>query len=107
MEELLETLLTNKIFILITVLVIALLVYSLLKRLLKLIIFILIALMLYVGYMTYTGQKLPRSSEEFIKQGTEKLNEIQKGSRVIIDSIQRIKKTNEVLNGSEDGKNGQ
>jgi len=104
MENIIETLLTNKIFIIIVILLTALVVYSLLKRLLKLIIFILIALILYVGYMTYTGQKLPGTSEELIKEGSEKIEELQKGGKVIIDSIKKLKKANDVINETGGGR---
>lgn len=102
MENILENLLTNKIFIIIMILLIALLAYSLLKKLLKLIIFLLIALILYVSYMTYTGQELPSSSNELIKQVREKFSEVQKESQVVIDSVQKIKKVNEAVNQSKE-----
>ncbi len=104
MENTIETLLTNKIFIVIMVLLCALLVYSLLKRLLKLIIFLLIALFIYVGYMSYTGQKLPKSSEEIMEQVIKTKDSLQKKSTVVIDSIKKMKKANEIMEGSSEEK---
>lgn len=100
MENILQSLMSSKIFVIIVVLIAAILVYSLLKRLLKMIIFMLIALILYVGYMVYTGQELPSSPIEAIRQGEDKINDFKREGKKIIDTIKILNEARDKIDQS-------
>ena len=91
---------SSKLFVIIVILIAAILVYAILKRLLKMIIFMLIALTLYVGYMVYTGQELPSSPIEAIRQGENKINDFRKEGEKIIDTIKIINEARDKIDQS-------
>ncbi len=100
MENILQSLMSSKLFVIIVILIAAILVYAILKRLLKMIIFMLIALTLYVGYMVYTGQELPSSPIEAIRQGENKINDFRKEGEKIIDTIKIINEARDKIDQS-------
>jgi len=55
MPQLLETLLSNPLYIAIAVIMVLVLFYSLFKRIIKLIIFVIILLIAFLAYVHYTG----------------------------------------------------
>ena len=75
------------IYLTITIIFALIISYSILKKLFKMLIFSLLILILYLGYLMYTGQDLPDENkvkaikEQVVKQvekGIEKLDEMSK-----------------------------
>ena len=79
-NEIIEIILSEPIYLSIIVLFLLAFIYSVLKKFFKLLIIILIALICYVSYLIYTNQDLPGKSDELIypliDSAKEKANEI-------------------------------
>ena len=84
-----NTIISEPIYLSIVVIFILISIYSILKKFFKLLIVILSALILYIGFLIYTGEDLPGDSEEIInpmidqageliKNASEKLQEMSK-----------------------------
>ncbi len=90
MEQLINTIASDRLVLAIVLLLLALAVYFILKRLVKLIIIAVIMLVLFTGFMYYRGEKLPAPVKELIQQG-EKTK----------DTINRINRAAEILKDTE------
>jgi len=88
-ELIYQTIISEPIYLSIVVIFILISVYSVLKKFFKLLIIALTILLLYIGFLIYTGEDLPGDSEqiinpmidqagELIKNASEKLQEISK-----------------------------
>lgn len=86
MESIINSLSSDKILLAILILLFSLMVYSILKRIVKLIIIMIIALVLYLGYIHYTGEKIDDTLQKYINQGGKELKDIQKKK----DKINRV-----------------
>ena len=84
-----NTIISEPIYLSIVIIFILISIYSILKKFFKLLIIILSALILYIGFLIYTGEDLPGDSEEIIhpiidqageliKNASEKFEEISK-----------------------------
>lgn len=98
MTELINSLLSNNIMVIIGILLASLLVYSILKRLLKIIIFFLIMLSVYTAYMVYSGQEVPGSTKKYIEESGEKIEAFKKGGETIYNIMESIKQNEENKN---------
>jgi len=95
MESIIHTLTTNKILLIIVILLTSLLIYSILKKLVKLIVIIIIALVLYLGFMDYKGEKIDDTLQKFLNKYGISLKEIgQKKDKIsnIVDSVNKTSK---------------
>jgi len=81
MEQLIQSLTSDKIVLFIILLILSLIIYFIIKRVMKLIIIALIMLGLFIGYIYYTEGKLPGPLSGIIEEG--------KKSKDTIDSINR------------------
>ncbi|MDD3052102.1 MAG: hypothetical protein PHR06_13280 [Candidatus Cloacimonetes bacterium] len=75
MDKIMETILSNPFYIIITAILLLLLVGAIFKRLIKLAVFILVLVLIYFGYLYFTGQKIPLEPQEVretIQRGVEK-----------------------------------
>ncbi len=95
MTELVTSLLSNNIMVIIGILLASLLVYSILKRLLKIIIFFLIMLTVYTAYMVYSGEEVPGSTQKYIEDSGEKIDSLKKGGETIFRIMESIKQSEE------------
>ncbi len=93
MTELVNSLLSNNIMVIIGILLASLLVYSILKRLLKIIIFFLIMLTVYTAYMVYSGQEVPGSTQKYIEDSGEKIDSLKKGGETLYKIMDSLKQT--------------
>ena len=88
-DQIYHIIISEPIYLSIVVIFILISVYSVLKKFFKLLIIALTILLLYIGFLIYTGEDLPGDSEqiinpmidqagELIKNASEKLQEISK-----------------------------
>ena len=94
MEQVLNSLASNKILLAILILLASLLIYSILKRLVKLIVILLIALVLYAGYMNYKGEKIDPTLQLYLNKGGINLEEIQHKKEKLNDTADTLNKLN-------------
>jgi hypothetical protein len=64
-----------------------LLLYAFIKRLISLIAIILFMLMLYAGYLYFSGQRIPTTQKEIMSHGIEQLEKIKSNKGVSIDKL--------------------
>jgi len=75
-QIILDTIINEPIYLSIVIIFILIIIYSILKKFFKILIFALSCLILYVGYLVYTGADLPGESEEIINPLLEKAEEL-------------------------------
>jgi len=63
------------------------LVFAFIKRLISLIAITVCMLLLYAGYLYYTGQKIPISKNELILHGQEQIMKIQSEKNMKLDKL--------------------
>lgn len=78
MEQIINTILSNNIYLFITILFIAVLVFMVLKKMLKLALYALIIFGAYLGYVYYTGGDVKLEIEKTIEKGTETIEDVKK-----------------------------
>ena len=76
MEDIINTITSNKVYLVLAVIIGITLVLSVIKRFFKLIVISTAILVIYVGYLYYTGQKIPETREEILEHGTEKFKKL-------------------------------
>ncbi len=67
MQDLIDKLLTNPLYLSIAVVLVLVLLYSLFKRIVKLILILVVALILFLAYVHYTGNSVKDQIERMIK----------------------------------------
>ena len=67
MEKLIELITSNTLYLTIAIIIGVMIAISLVKKMIKMIILSFIVLVIYVGYLSYTGQKIPKTREETVK----------------------------------------
>tara|TARA_Y100000590_G_C15421912_1_gene901737 strand:- start:560 stop:853 length:294 start_codon:yes stop_codon:yes gene_type:complete len=75
-----NTIISEPIYLSIVVIFILISIYSILKKFFKLLIIILSALILYIGFLIYTGEDLPGESEEIINPIIDQAGELIKNA---------------------------
>ena len=86
-NNIIAALYSDPIYLIIAVILSALLLYSLIKKLIKFMLYVLAILVLYLGYLYYSGKEIPKDINE-IKETIEKV----RGQ--VIDNIDKIIKEN-------------
>jgi len=76
MEEIFKFLTSNILYLIIAIVLVTLIAISILKKVIKLFIFSMAVVILYAGYLSYTGQQIPYTKEEIIKQTEEQFNRL-------------------------------
>lgn len=96
MEQLLETLKSQPVFILILAFLAALIIYSIVKKLLKILAFLSLILVVYLGYLVYRGETITLSKKHLEQYKNQKIDEIKKvgpgDMQKLMDRAGRIKK---------------
>ncbi len=67
MQDLIDKILSNPLYIAISVVLIIVLLYAIFKRIMKLLIFFFIAIILFLAYVHYTGNSVKDKIERMIK----------------------------------------
>jgi hypothetical protein len=88
MENLYQIITSNPIYMIIAVIISILIVFSIIKKMIKLLIITAACLVIYVGYLQYTGQEIPENVNELIDSVKTDVNT---GVKTITD------KTNEII----------
>ncbi len=89
MEGIIKVLTSNNILMILGLFLVAILIFSVIKQLLKLVYLAAILLVIYVGYLYYTGQKIPTTKDEVIKHSYEQFNKIEKSRKEIMEDVKK------------------
>ena len=90
-NNIITTLYSDPVYLIIGVILSALLLYSLLKKLVKFVMYMLAIIVLYLAYLYYSGKEIPKNVDELMNQGKET---IEKVGGQMIDNIDKIIKEN-------------
>jgi ABC-type bacteriocin/lantibiotic exporter with double-glycine peptidase domain len=97
MDNLIDLLTSNVFYLIIAILIAIMVLITILKKLFKLFLVSVLVLVLYAGYLAYSGQKIPLTTEEILQHGSEQINRLkpelsgEKG----VDSLLKLKKLTE------------
>tara|TARA_Y100001970_G_C13993738_1_gene729573 strand:- start:325 stop:624 length:300 start_codon:yes stop_codon:yes gene_type:complete len=86
-NNIITTLYSDPVYLIIAVILSALLLYSLLKKLIKLVMYVLAIIVVYLAYLYYSGQKIPKNVDELMTHGKQT---IEKVSGKVIENIDKI-----------------
>lgn len=87
MEDIINTITSNKVYLVFAIIIGIMLFLAIVKRLIKLLIVSIIILIIYIGYLSYTGQKIPQTREEIIDHGSEQFEKIKKTGQ---DTLKKV-----------------
>tara|TARA_B100001750_G_C15469996_1_gene579238 strand:+ start:690 stop:1013 length:324 start_codon:yes stop_codon:yes gene_type:complete len=90
-NNIITTLYSDPIYLIIGVVLSALLLYSLLKKLVKFVMYMLAIIVLYLAYLYYSGREIPKNVDELMNQGKQT---IEKVGGQMMDNIDKIIKDN-------------
>ncbi len=89
MEHIITVLTSNKILLAGAVIISILIVLSVWKKLAMAALVLIALLVIYIGYLTYSGQKVPKTKQEVMEYGAQKIDAIKKEGS---ETIRRINK---------------
>tara|TARA_B100001123_G_C15140223_1_gene959201 strand:+ start:523 stop:828 length:306 start_codon:yes stop_codon:yes gene_type:complete len=88
-NNILSALYSDPVYLLIAIILSALILYSLIKKLIKLMFYLLAVLIIYVGYLYFTGQDLPQNVDDIINPMRETIEDVSgKVNNAISNGIQ-------------------
>ena len=88
-NNIITALYSDPVYLIIGVILAALILYSLVKKLVKLMLYLSAILIIYLGYLYFTGQELPKDFNEI----KEKIEEgIEQGTEIIEEQIDKVVK---------------
>ena len=90
MENLFDVAISNPIYIAILAIIFILLTYAIIKKIIKLVISFGIILIVYVLYLNYTGQEVPKTVEDLKKSVS---GNVKKAKKVASKSIENAKES--------------
>lgn len=76
---------TQGLILVLLILAAILLVVSIVKQLFKLALLVALAMVLYMGYLVFTEQKVPQSSEELLQHTVEQIEKLKDSGTTIIE----------------------
>ncbi len=88
-NNILTALYSDPVYLLIAIILSALILYSLVKKLVKLMFYLLAILIMYIGYLYFTGQELPKNVNDIIQKGTDI---IEQGTGIIEGQLDKVSK---------------
>ena len=91
-NNIITALYSDPVYLIIAIILSALILYSLVKKLVKLMLYLIAILVIYLGYLYFTGQDLPKNVNEIIEQGAEI---IEQGTDAIEKQIDKVVKDQE------------
>ena len=80
MEEFIDTLFSNPVYMSIAVVIAILLVYSIIKKIIKWIFLFGILLIIYAIYLNYTGQEVPKNMDELKESVSESVDKVKESA---------------------------
>lgn len=87
MEEIVSTIISNKLYLLIGALIASIIIYAMLKKIIKLMVIIIIAAAIYIAVVHHSGGKLPEKIEHIKNNELNGSGEIKKFKEEIIHTI--------------------
>ena len=87
MENLFDTALSNPIYLAILAIIFILLLYVIIKKIIKLVISFGIILIVYVLYLNYTGQEVPKTVEDLKKSVSGNVCKAKEGASNAIENV--------------------
>ncbi len=95
MEQIINTLTSNPIYLVIAVILSLIIIFGVIKRLIKLVLLVAAIFVLYVAYMMWTGQDVPdtfedvkKSAQESVEKGTDWIKKtVEKKAEEKVDQI--------------------
>jgi|TARA_B110001454_G_C12611140_1_gene388737 hypothetical protein len=86
-NNIINALYSDPVYLVIAIILSALILYSLVKKLVKLMLYLVAILIIYIGYLYFTGQELPKNINEIIDQGS---GIIEKGTTIFEEQIEKV-----------------
>lgn len=86
-NNIINALYSDPVYLVIAIILSALILYSLVKKLVKLMLYLIAILVIYLGYLYFTGQELPKNINEIIDQGSGALEGV---TTIIEDQIEKV-----------------
>ena len=86
-NNIINALYSDPVYLVIAIILSALILYSLVKKLVKLMLYLIAILVVYLGYLYFTGQELPKNINEIIDQGSGALEGV---TTIIEDQIEKV-----------------
>jgi hypothetical protein len=87
LEEIVKTLISNKLYLIGAALIASIIIYALLKKIIKLLVIILIAAVIYIAVVHHSGGKLPEKLEQIKNNELNGSGEIKKLKENVIHTI--------------------
>lgn len=78
METIITALISNKIILTLAVIISIIIVISAIKKLVKVMVVLLAIVILYIGYLVYSDQKVPRTTHQVMEYGAKKIDHMKK-----------------------------
>tara|TARA_Y100000590_G_C15577070_1_gene960864 strand:+ start:705 stop:983 length:279 start_codon:yes stop_codon:yes gene_type:complete len=87
LDQLYQTIISEPIYLSISGILLLILIYSILKKFFKLLVLILSGLLIYIGFLIYTGEDLPGDSESIINPAIEQAGELIKNASETLQNL--------------------
>ena len=82
---------SDPVYLVIAIILSALILYSLVKKLVKLMIYLVAIFIIYLGYLYFTGQELPKDFNEIKEKIEEGIEQVTEQGTEIIDKVVKDK----------------
>ena len=90
MPDILPLIKSNPLMLIICIIAVVMLIIALIKRVLSLIVTAILVIIIYAGYLVYTGQQIPTNSDEIIEHLEKQVEDVKKN--VTEKAIKEIQK---------------
>ena len=78
MDQIVDTILSNNIYLLVAIIFLVVLGFMVIKKMIKLALYALVIFILYLGYLYYIGGDVKHEIEKSIEKGTETIEDVKK-----------------------------
>jgi membrane protein implicated in regulation of membrane protease activity len=75
-QNLITIITSNTLFLVLAIIIAIMIALALIRHVFSLFVIAVLVLAAYAGYLAYTGQKIPTTSEEILKHGSEQLQKL-------------------------------
>lgn len=98
MDEIINTLTSNNLYLIIAAIIVLVFAYVIVKKLIKIALFILIILIGYFGYLYYTGKEMPVDANDLKEKISEKISDMKekaedKAQELMDEQSEKIKES--------------
>lgn len=85
MENILRTITSNNLYLAIALILGVFIIYSILKKVIKMVLISVAVIILYIAYLSYAGEKIPKTRSEVVDHVSEKIREGTKKGKELLD----------------------